>query len=191
MVAGRAGWIDGVLQGVVVAEGARSAPKGCALDHSEYRAVPASRGGQAGRYGTCCGRELVRELKTAGVCTCETLGAPCWTCRLVNAEEALLGVLRDSSCSASVYRAWLRASSPPSLTQAPRAKKAAGGLAGFCRVDRAKRAPKGPRIPVPPRYALMSVGRRRSARLSASVKRTMTVCNVIRDYAIPVRAPPL
>jgi hypothetical protein len=52
--------------------------------------------------------ELVRKLKTAGVCMCETLGAPRWARRLDTVEEALVGLLRDSGFSAGVYGAWER-----------------------------------------------------------------------------------
>ena len=41
---------------------------------------------------------------------CETLGAPCWMCRLENAEEALVGLVRDSGLSAGVYGAFCSAS---------------------------------------------------------------------------------
>ena len=51
---------------------------------------------------------LVRELKTAGVCMCDTLGAPCWLCRLEEAEDSLVVLLRDSGLSARVYGAWVR-----------------------------------------------------------------------------------
>lgn len=61
--------------------------------------------------------DLVRELKTAGVCMCETLGAPCWACGLDTAEEVPVGLLRDSGLSARVYGRWA-CCSPSSTSRA-------------------------------------------------------------------------
>ena len=53
--------------------------------------------------------ELVRDLKAAGVCMCDTLDTPCWLCRLEAAEASLVGLLKESGSSTRVYEAWVRA----------------------------------------------------------------------------------